>query len=92
MGGKISAKIGANYSNYNILVTLFGIRGKKIFFSTAVINNRYRTLFSYKPDPMPSFIRHTLRSRIQNLSAVGLKQKFLRASEEENIRFLKTQK
>ena len=29
MGGKISAKIGGNCSNYSILVTLFGIRGKK---------------------------------------------------------------
>jgi hypothetical protein len=28
---------------------------------------RYRTLFPYNPDPMPSFFRHTLRSRIQNL-------------------------
>ena len=27
--------------------------------------NRYRTLFPYKPDPMPSFFRHTFRSRIQ---------------------------
>ena len=29
--------------------------------------SRYRTLFPYKPDPMPSFFRHTLRSRIQKL-------------------------
>ena len=29
---------------------------------------RYRTLFPYKPDPMPSFSRHTLRSRIQTLN------------------------
>ena len=26
-----------------------------------------RTLFPYKPDPMPNFFRHTLMSRIQNL-------------------------
>jgi len=29
---------------------------------------RYRTLLSYQPDPMPSFLRHTLRSRIQNVN------------------------
>ena len=33
-----------------------------------VLISRYRTLFLYKPDPMPSFFRHTLRSRIQNLN------------------------
>ncbi len=42
---------------------------------------RYRTLFSYKPDPMPSFFRHTLRSRIQNLNLFWGPQKFLGASE-----------
>ena len=29
--------------------------------------SRYRTLFPYKPDPMPNFFMHTLMSRIQNL-------------------------
>ena len=43
--------------------------------------NRYRTLFPYKPDPMPSFFRHTLRSRIQNLNLFWGPQKFLGASE-----------
>jgi hypothetical protein len=37
--------------------------------------NRYRTLFPYQPDPMPSFFRHNSRSRIQNLNL------FLRALE-----------
>jgi hypothetical protein len=27
---------------------------------------RYRTLFPYKPNPVPNFLRHTLMSRIQN--------------------------
>jgi len=31
------------------------------------VSPRYRTLFPYKPDPMPRFLRHTLRSRIHNL-------------------------
>ena len=38
---------------------------------------RYRTLFPYKPDPMPSFFR----SRIQNLNLFWGPQKFLGASE-----------
>ena len=38
-------------------------------------NNRYRTLFPYKPDPMPNFLSHTLMSRIQKFGS------FLRASE-----------
>ena len=29
---------------------------------------RYRTLFSNRPEPMPSCFRHALRSRIQNLN------------------------
>ena len=33
------------------------------------------------PDPMPSFFRHTLRSRIQNLNLFWGPQKFLGASE-----------
>ena len=32
-----------------------------------MLYHRYRTLFPYKPDPMPNFFRHTLMSRIQNL-------------------------
>jgi hypothetical protein len=39
--------------------------------------------------PRPSFLRHTQRSRIQNLSAFGLEQKFLRASEVQKIDFSK---
>ena len=35
--------------------------------STRKVSPRYRTLFPYKPDPMPRFLRHTLRSRIHNL-------------------------
>ena len=35
--------------------------------STRKVSPRYRTLFPYKPDPMPRFLRHTLRSRILNL-------------------------
>jgi hypothetical protein len=42
---------------------------------------RYRTLFPYKPDPMSSFLRLTLRSRIQNLYLFWGPQKFLGASE-----------
>ena len=42
---------------------------------------RYRTLFSYKPGPMPSFLSYTLRSRIQNVDLFWGPQKFLRASE-----------
>ena len=46
-----------------------------------IINLRYMTLFSYKPGSMPSFLRHTLRSRIQNADLFWGSQKFLRASE-----------
>ena len=42
---------------------------------------RYRTLFQYKPGPMPSFFRHTLRSRIQNLNLFWGPHKFFGASE-----------
>jgi hypothetical protein len=42
---------------------------------------RYKTLFPYKPDPMPSFLKHSLRSRVQNLSFLWGPQKFLGASE-----------
>ena len=45
--------------------------------------SRYRTLFPYKPDPMPSFLRHLLRWRIQNLNLFWGLQKFLEASEAE---------
>ena len=41
----------------------------------ASVVNRYRTLFPFKPDPMPSFFRHTLRSRIQNLNLFWVPQK-----------------
>ena len=47
------------------------------------MNSRYRTLFSYKPGPMLSFFRHTLRSRFQNLDLFRRHQKFLGASEAE---------
>ena len=46
--------------------------GQKIVYPSICLclykYTRYRTLFPYKPDPMPSFLRHTLRSRIQNLN------------------------
>ena len=42
---------------------------------------RYRTLFPYKPDPRPTFLRHTQRSRIQKLGLFWGPQKILRASE-----------
>ena len=42
---------------------------------------RYRTLFPYKPDPRPTFLRHTQRSRIQKLGLFRGPQKILRASE-----------
>ena len=38
-------------------------------------------LFPYKLDLVPSFFRHTLRSRIQNLGLFSGPQKFQRASE-----------
>ena len=38
-------------------------------------------LFSYKPGPMHGFLRHTLRSRIQNMNLFWEPQLFLRASE-----------
>ena len=37
---------------------------------------RYRIIFSYKPDPMPNFFRHTLMWRIQNLDLFWGPQKF----------------
>ena len=45
------------------------------------LNSRYRTLFPYKPDPRPTFLRHTQRSRIQKLGLFWGPQKILRASE-----------
>ena len=37
-------------------------------YECASVSIRYRTLFSYKPDPMPNFSKHTLMSKIQTLS------------------------
>ena len=45
--------------------------------TTVGLHIRYRTLFPYKPGPMPSFFRHTLRSRIQNLNLSWGLQMFL---------------
>mgnify|MGYP007048501654 CR=1 FL=1 len=45
--------------------------------------SRYRTLFPYKPDPKPSFFRHTLSSRIQNLNLFWGPQKFLGPQKRE---------
>ena len=38
---------------------------------------RYRTLFPYKPEPRPTFLRHTQRSRIQKLGLFRGPQKIL---------------
>ena len=56
---------------------------------TKVINTRYRTLFPYKPDPRPTFLRHTQRSRIQKLGPFRGPQKILRASEAGKKKWLK---
>jgi hypothetical protein len=39
----------------------------KIQHSISAQTSRYRTLFPYKPHPMPNLFRHSLMSRIQNL-------------------------
>ena len=49
------------------------------------MENRYRTLFPYKPDPMPSFFRHTLMSIIQNLSLFWGHQKQERKNDYNSI-------
>ena len=51
--------------------------------------SRYRTLFPYQPDPRPTFLRHTQRSRIQKLGPFRGPQKILRASEAEKKKWLK---
>ena len=55
-----------------------------------ISTGRYRTLFPYKPDPMPSFYRRSLRSRIQNLNLFWGPQKFLGASEAEKKKKITT--
>ena len=49
----------------------------------SVMEGRYRTLFPYKPDPMPSFFRHTLSLKVKNpkFEPFWGQQKFLGASE-----------
>ena len=51
--------IEEQYSGYRVL-------GSFIYY-ISTWRGRYRTIFPYKPDPMPISFRHTLRSRIQNL-------------------------
>ena len=48
---------------------------------------RYRTLFPYKPDPKLTFLRHTQRSRIQNLGLFWGPQKQERKNDQNYIIF-----
>ena len=51
------------------LQKLFSDRNTQQFLNKVfTMHCRYRTLFPYKPAPRPTFLRHTQRSRIQNLS------------------------
>ena len=64
--------IGPDVSTYS--KTVKTRRQKKVanfadaFTLMCSLGLRYRTIFPYKPDPMPSFLRHILRSNLQNLN------------------------
>ena len=62
-----------NISQPNRNFSEFGIGGN---LEKGLVN-RYTILFPYKPDPMPSFFRDTIRSRIQNWNLFWGPQKFL---------------